>query len=79
MEEKISKEIFCAVMDLGSQSFLSLIGKHNACDGSIQILETSSHLLQIGSDVRQTGVLSEEKFNQAFESVKEFFLLTKKV
>lgn len=59
-----------ACIDLGSNSFHLLIGEWE--DRKIRILERCSDKVQLGEDVRATGVISEAAFDRGLESLKHF-------
>ncbi|MFK7864900.1 MAG: hypothetical protein AB8B95_11825 [Pseudohongiellaceae bacterium] len=59
-----------ACIDLGSNSFHLLIGEWE--NNKIRILERCSDKVQLGEDVRATGVISEAAFSRGLESLKHF-------
>lgn len=59
-----------ACIDLGSNSFHLLIGEWE--DNKIRILERCSDKVQLGEDVRATGIISEAAFARGLESLKHF-------
>lgn len=62
-----------ACIDLGSNSFHLLIGEWD--DGKIRILERCSDKVQLGEDVRATGVISPGAFERGVTSLKHFKVL----
>lgn len=59
-----------ACIDLGSNSFHLLIGEWE--DHKIRILERCSDKVQLGEDVRATGVISDAAFNRGLASLQHF-------
>ena len=59
-----------ACIDLGSNSFHLLVGEWK--EGKIHILERCSDKVQLGEDVRATGIISSEAFDRGLASLKHF-------
>lgn len=62
-----------ACIDLGSNSFHLLVGEWD--NGKIRILERCSDKVQLGEDVRATGVISPGAFERGLISLKHFKVL----
>ncbi|MFT6093752.1 MAG: exopolyphosphatase/guanosine-5'-triphosphate,3'-diphosphate pyrophosphatase [Pseudohongiellaceae bacterium] len=62
-----------ACIDLGSNSFHLLVGEWD--NGKIRILERCSDKVQLGEDVRATGVISPAAFERGLTSLKHFKFL----
>ena len=62
-----------ACIDLGSNSFHLLVGEWD--NGKIRILERCSDKVQLGEDVRATGVISPAAFERGLTSLKHFKVL----
>jgi exopolyphosphatase/guanosine-5'-triphosphate,3'-diphosphate pyrophosphatase len=62
-----------ACIDLGSNSFHLLVGEWD--NGKIRILERCSDKVQLGEDVRATGVISSAAFERGLTSLKHFKVL----
>jgi len=59
-----------ACIDLGSNSFHLLVGEWK--EGKIHILERCSDKVQLGEDVRATGIISSAAFDRGLASLKHF-------
>lgn len=62
-----------ACIDLGSNSFHLLVGEFD--NGKIRILERCSDKVQLGEDVRATGIISPAAFERGLTSLKHFKFL----